>query len=217
MCFDVSAACSGFVYSLDVADQFLKTGKYTNALVIGSEKLSQILDWDDRGTCVLFGDGAGAVVLKASDEPGIIDGVNHAIGEDFECLYAKNKINKTPYYEGSDEHNLLMNGQDVFQFACTKVPEVLRELAERNNVELEEIDYFVLHQANSRIVKKIAKRMKLDINKFYMNMNEYGNTSAASIPIALSEMSAKGMLEGKKVMLSGFGAGLTYGASLIQF
>lgn len=229
MCFDVSAACSGFVYGLDIADQFLRTGKYTNALVIGSEKLSQILDWEDRGTCVLFGDGAGAAVLRgcepltsegnmSKESPlGIIDTVNHSIGKDFECLYAKNTVNKTPYYEGSDEHKLLMNGQEVFQFACTKVPQVLRELAERNSVDLAEIDYFVLHQANSRIVAKIAKRMKINIDKFYMNMNEYGNTSAASIPIALSEMAQQGMLEGKKVMISGFGAGLTYGASLIQF
>lgn len=217
MCFDISAACSGFVYGLDVADQFIRTGKYDKILVIGSEKLSQILDWDDRGTCVLFGDGAGAVVLEASDAVGVIDTVNHSIGKDFECLYAKNVINKTPYYEGSDEHKLLMNGQEVFQFACTKVPAVLREVAEKNGVALEDIDYFVLHQANARIISKIAKRMKLDISKFYMNMAEYGNTSAATIPIALSEMDQAGMLDGKKVMVSGFGAGLTYGASLIQF
>lgn len=217
MCFDVSAACSGFVYGMDIADQFIRTGKYKKALVVGSEKLSQILDWDDRGTCVLFGDGAGAAVLSVSDDVGIIDTVNHSIGKDFECLYVKNPVNKTPYYEGSNEHHLKMNGQVVFQFACTKVPEVLRELGDKNDVALEDVDYFVLHQANSRIVAKIAKRMKLDSDRFYMNMDEYGNTSAASIPIALSEMASKGLLKGKKVMISGFGAGLTYGASLIQF
>lgn len=217
MCFDLNAACSGFVYGIDVADQFLKTGKFKNALVIGSEKLSQILDWDDRGTCVLFGDGAGAVVLEASDDVGVIDSINHAIGRDYDCLYAKNVVNKTPYYEGHDDHKLIMDGQIVFKFACTKVPEVLRELADKNSVDLESIDYFVLHQANSRIVMKIAKRMKIDISKFYMNMDDYGNTSAASIPIALSEMASQGLLEGKKVMISGFGSGLTYGASLIQF
>lgn len=217
MCFDISAACSGFVYGIDVADQFIKTGKYKNALVIGSEKLSQILDWEDRGTCVLFGDGAGAVVLEKGQAGGIIATTNHAIGKEFECLYAKNKTNKTPYYEGSDEHNLVMNGQDVFQFACTKVPASLRALMAENNLTSEEIDYFVLHQANARIISKIAKRLKIDINKFYMNMDRYGNTSAASIPIALSEMSEKGLLKGKKVIVSGFGAGLTYGCSLIQF
>ena len=217
MCFDVSAACSGFVYALDVADQFLKTGKYTNALVIGSEKLSQILNWDDRGTCVLFGDGAGAAVLQASEEVGIIDTINKSIGKDFECLYAKNTINTTPYYEGSDEHNLVMNGQEVFQFACTKVPESLKLLMARHELTESDIDWFVLHQANSRIIIKIAKRLKIDMTKFYMNMDKYGNTSAASIPIALSEMAEQGMLKGKKVIIAGFGAGLTYGCSLIQF
>ena len=217
MCFDLNAACSGFVYSIDVADQFIKTGKYKNALVIGSEKLSQILDWEDRGTCVLFGDGAGAVVLEANDEVGIIDSVNYAIGEAFECLYAKNVGNKTPFYDEQNEHKLMMNGQDVFQFACKKVPEILYEVMDKNQMNQDDVDFFVLHQANVRIVTKIAKRMNIDINKFYVNMEAYGNTSAASIPIALSEMSEAGLLTGKKVLIAGFGAGLTYGCSLIQF
>ena len=217
MCFDVGAACSGFVYGLDVADQFIRTGKYKNALVIGAEKLSQILDWKDRGTAVLFGDGAGACVLEASNEPGILESLNYAIGEDYACLYAKNKVNETPYYKGSDEHHLYMDGQDVFQFACRKVPLVLTELAEKLEVYPDDVDLFVLHQANKRIIGKIAKTMNQPIDKFYMNMDEYGNTSAASIPIALSELSAEGKLRGKRVMIAGFGAGLTYGASMIQF
>ncbi|MCF8020202.1 MAG: ketoacyl-ACP synthase III [Vallitaleaceae bacterium] len=217
MCFDLNAACSGFVYGIDVADQFIKTGKYKNALVIGSEKLSQILDWEDRSTCVLFGDGAGAVILEASDEFGIIDSINYAIGEAFECLYAKNVGNKTPFYEEQNEHKLMMNGQDVFQFACKKVPDILYEVMAKNQITQEEVDYFVLHQANVRIVSKIAKRMKINMDKFYVNMEAYGNTSAASIPIALSEMSEEGLLTGKKVIIAGFGAGLTYGCSLIQF
>lgn len=217
MCFDLNAACSGFVYGLDVADQFIKTGKYTNALVIGSEKLSQLLDWDDRGTCVLFGDGAGAVVVEGTQEVGIIDTINYAIGEDYSCLYAKNKVNKTPYYEGSDDHALVMNGQEVFQFACKKVPEVIQEILEKNQLTTEAIDLFVLHQANARIINKIAKRMKVDVHKFYMNMDKYGNTSAASIPIALAELEDQALLKGKKVIIAGFGAGLTYGCSLIQF
>lgn len=217
MCFDLNAACSGFVYGIDVADQFIKTGKYKNALVIGSEKLSQILDWEDRSTCVLFGDGAGAVILEANDEFGIIDSINYAIGEAFECLYAKNVGNKTPFYEEQNEHKLMMNGQDVFQFACKKVPEILYEVMAKNQITQEDVDYFVLHQANVRIVSKIAKRMKINMDKFYVNMEAYGNTSAASIPIALSEMSEEGLLTGKKVIIAGFGAGLTYGCSLIQF
>lgn len=217
MCFDLSAACSGFVYALDVADQFIKNGKFQNALVIGSEKLSQILDWEDRGTCVLFGDGAGAALLASTSKEGIRATLNRSIGEDYESLYAMNPINKTPYYEGSDEHVLKMNGQEVFQFACTRVPEVLLDLADQLKMPLDEVDLFVLHQANERIINKIAKRLKLPIDRFYMNMNEYGNTSAASIPIALSELQEDKQLKGKKVMVAGFGAGLTYGASLIQF
>ncbi len=217
MCFDVNAACSGFVYGLDIADQFIKSGKYQNAVVIGSEKLSQILDWEDRGTCVLFGDGAGAVIIESSETKGIHGTINHAIGENYACLTAENRINKTPYYEGRDDHFLKMGGQAVFQFACTKVPEVIREVAVQEKVDVSDIDLFVLHQANYRIITKIAKRMKVDISKFYMNMDKYGNTSAASIPIALSELSKEGKLLGKKVMISGFGGGLTYGASYIQF
>lgn len=217
MCFDLNAACSGFVYSLDVADQFLQNGKVKNALVIGSEKISQILNWEDRGTCVLFGDGAGAALLTASEDAGIIDTVNKAIGQDYACLTTKNKVNNTPYYEGSDGEDLRMNGQEVFQFACTKVPEIIREVLAKNGQTLEDVDIFVLHQANARIVSKIAKRLKVDQSKFYMNMDTYGNTSAASIPIALSELSKAGILKGKTVVTAGFGAGLTYGASLIKF
>lgn len=217
MCFDVNAACTGFVYALDIADQFIKTGKYKNALVIGSEKLSQVLNWEDRGTCVLFGDGAGAVVIEATDGTGIVDTINHSIGKDFGCLYLKNYCNDTPYYKGNTEHHLTMNGQEVFQFACKKVPEVIKEITDKNGISLEDIDCFLLHQANIRIIAKIAKRMKVDISKFYTNMDEYGNTSAASIPIALSEMDSKGLLKGKKVLIAGFGAGLTYGCSIINF
>lgn len=217
LCFDVNAACSGFVYGLDIAEQFIKTGKYKNALVIGSERLSQILNWEDRGTCVLFGDGAGAAVIERSEMPGILGTINLSVGKDFECLYSRSFENKTPYYEGNDEHYLTMNGQVVFQFACTKVPEVMHQLLDEQNINIEDIDYFVLHQANSRIIAKIAKRLKVDINKFFMNMDVYGNTSAASVPIALSELSKKNDLTGKKVMIAGFGAGLTYGASLLQF
>jgi len=217
MCFDLNAACSGFIYGIDVADQFIRSGKFTNALVIGSEKISQILDWDDRGTCVLFGDGAGAAVLSAAETTGIIDTLNKSIGQDYECLTAENKVNNTPYYEGSDEHSLKMNGQEVFKFACTKVPEIIRELLEKNERDIQEIDGFVLHQANARIISKIAKRLKVPQEKFYTNMDKYGNTSAASIPIALSEMNQQGDLVGKIIVTAGFGAGLTYGASLIQF
>ncbi len=217
MVFDVNAACTGFVYAMDVADQFIKTGKYRNAVVVGVEKLSQVTDWSDRATAVLFGDGAGAVVMTASEEAGIIDSVNHAIGRDFECLYIKTRHKDTPFYKSQKEHHLVMDGQVVFQFACKKVPEVILETLDKNGMALEDIDLFVLHQANKRIIDRIAKKLKVDIDKFYMNMNEYGNTSSATIPIALDELARDGKLEGKKVVLSGFGAGLTYGTTIIQF
>lgn len=216
LCFDVNAACSGFVYALDVADQYIRTGKYKNAVIIGVEKLSQIVNWEDRSTCVLFGDGAGVAIIKQSCELGVIDTINRSIGEDFQCLYAKLRHNDTPFYKFDNEHHLIMNGQEVFQFACKKVPEIIREVLEKNNMDISEIHCFILHQANKRIVDRIAKVLKVDIEKFYTNMDKYGNTSSASIPIALDELLEQNDLSGKKVILAGFGAGLTYGATVVQ-
>lgn len=217
-CFDLQAACSGFVYGLDVIHQFIQTGKVKKALLIGVEKLSQLLDWSDRSTCVLFGDGAGAVVVESTTEDkGIMHIESKAIGKQWEALVAPLRNNDTPYYKQTIDPYLTMDGRNVFQFACTRVPEIFEEIAENVNLTPDDIELYVLHQANSRIIEKIAKKLKQPIDKFYMNMESYGNTSAATIPIALDELNQEGRLDGKLVGLSGFGAGLTYGATIIQF
>jgi len=217
MCFDINAACTGFVYGVDIVDQFIASGKYKTALVIGAEKFSHTMNWEDRGTCILFGDGAGAVVVEASEEKGIIDVVNHSIGEDWDALTYEIQHEENPFYETKRENGFYMAGRKVFDFATKKVRESIKELLENNNTDISDIDLFVLHQANERIIKRIAKKLEVDIDKFYMNMKDYGNTSAASIPIALDELREKNMLKGKKVLISGFGGGLTYGSSIIQF
>lgn len=218
MAFDLSAACSGFVFALNTADQFIKSGASKRALVIGSEKLSQILNWEDRATCVLFADGAGAVVLGDSDQPGVIASKCKSIGKDYACLTAKTQRFKNPFEEQEKEATYLeMEGREVFEFACTKVPACIEELLEESNILKQEIDYYILHQANTRIIKRVAKVLEEDLNKFYTNMEFYGNTSAASVAIALDEMYRSDKLKGKTVVLAGFGAGLTYGASVIKF
>ncbi len=216
--FDLQAACSGFVYGLDVIEQFIQTGKVKKALLIGVEKLSQVLNWQDRSTCVLFGDGAGAVVIEATQEKtGVMDIYNKSIGTDWDVLTSKIRHNDTPYYQQGSDNYLKMDGQQVFQFACKKVPEIFSELMEKNDIQLSEVDLYVLHQANSRIIERVAKKMGQPMDKFYMNIEKCGNTSAATIPIALDELNAEGKLAGKTVGISGFGAGLTYGAAFIQF
>ncbi len=216
--FDVQAACSGFVYGLEIIEQFIQTGKVKKALLIGAEKLSQVLNWEDRSTCVLFGDGAGAVVIERTQEKtGIIDVMNKSIGSQWKGLTARIQHNNTPYYTQDIEHYLKMDGQQVFQFACTKVPEIFNALLERNKMEISEVDLFVLHQANRRIIERVAKKLGQPLNKFHMNIEKCGNTSAATIPIALDELFIQGELAGKTVGISGFGAGLTYGAAFIQF
>lgn len=216
--FDLQAACSGFVYGLEVIEQFIQSGKVKKALLIGVEKLSQLLDWNDRSTCVLFGDGAGAVIIEATDyELGIIDTCSKSIGTDYEALISPIKHNNTPFYEQNKVPYLSMDGRAVFQFAITKVPALLKETLEKNQMSPDDVDLYVLHQANSRIIDSIAKKLKQPIEKFFMNMDRYGNTSAATIPIALDELAQAGELTGKTIAISGFGAGLTYGVGIIRF
>jgi 3-oxoacyl-[acyl-carrier-protein] synthase-3 len=217
MCFDISAACTGFIYGLDIVNQFIKNGSIKKALVIGTEKISQLLNWNDRNTCILFGDAAGAVDVSLSNEEGIIDIMNKSDGSNYDYLHSKIRHNDTPFYVQDKDHYMQMVGGEIFQFACTKVPQNINDLISNNNEDIENIDYFVLHQANKRIVNTICKKLKQNSDKFYMNIEEYGNTSSASIPVALDKMNKEGLLEGKKVIMSGFGAGLTYGSALIQF
>ena len=216
--YDISAACTGFVFALNTAHAFIQAGIYRTALVVGADVLSKLLDWTDRGTCVLFGDGAGAVVVQAADR-GVIGVKMHSDGTKGGVLTCGSRTNGNFLLGKKPELGYMtMDGQEVFKFAVKKVPEIIKELLEENRTSLEEIRYFVLHQANYRIIESVAKRLKADISKFPANMERYGNTSGGSIPLLLDEMNRKGMLApGDKIVLSGFGAGLTWGATLVEW
>lgn len=218
VCYDLSAACTGFVFALNTAQAFIQSGVYRTALVVGSEVLSKLIDWKDRGTCVLFGDGAGAVVVRA-DETGILGFQMHSDGTKGNVLTCGARSNGNFLMNQKPELSYMtMDGQEVFKFAVKKVPEVISQLLEKTGTPIEEIRYFVLHQANYRIIESVAKRLKVGMEKFPANMEYYGNTSGASIPLLLDEMNRAGKLNpGDKIILSGFGGGLTWGATLIQW
>ena len=223
-CFDLNAACTGFVLAYNTANAYIQSGVYKNALVIGSESLSNLTNWKDRGTCILFGDGAGAVVLTAEEKASYVP-ATHSEGAKGEALTLKsrhdsNGITKEiePNRMMDAEYFMQMDGQAVFKFAVKKVPEAILEVLDKNNIKKEDIDCYLLHQANRRIVEAVAKRMGESIEKFPMNLQEYGNTSSASIPILLDELSREGKLKsGKHIVLAGFGAGLTWGASIMDW
>ena len=203
--FDINSACTGFLAALNTAQTYIEAGIYKTVLVVGAEKLSSLVDWNDRNSCILFGDGAGAVVLKADPE-GLYVQVSHSEGEKGQALTApKNGF-------------LQMDGRAVFEFAVSRVPEVIREVLKKAGIEKEEVDFYLLHQANRRIISAAVKRLGLEEERFPMNMEEYGNTSAASIPILLYEENRRGKLKKDSLLvLSGFGGGLTYGASLLRW
>lgn len=221
--FDVNAACTGLVFGITIATQFIENGVYKNALVIGAETLSKLLDWNDRSTCVLFGDGASAVYLEKSvDETGIIDVVLHADGSKgsfLECkaMPIKNFLTESEQGLQTQQH-ISMQGGEVFKFAVKTIFEGVREILKRQNLSLAEIDYIIPHQANIRIIESAAKLLKTDQNKFYVNLADYGNTSSASIGIALDELSRTGKLKkGQKIILVGFGGGMTSGSLLLEW
>ena len=217
-CFDLNGACTGSLLALNTAQTYLSQGIYQTALVIGAEKLSALTDWTDRGTCILFGDGAGAVVLKA-EESGRYAQVTQSIGKKGGALTLRSR-NQIQYETDpkAKETYLQMNGKEVFTFAVSKVPEAVKNLLSREKVPCEDIRYYLLHQANERIIRSAARRIGEDISKFPMNMDEYGNTSSASLLILLDEVKKSGKLQrGDKLVLAGFGGGLTYGASLIEY
>lgn len=208
--FDMSAACAGFLFALNTAYTYINSGIYKKVLVIGADSMTRFLDWQDRGTCVLFGDGAGAVVLEAS-ETGSFSFVQHADGGRGSVLSC------TVGYQEKLSY-LQMDGQEVFKFALKTVPECIEEVMKKGNIENERVKYYVLHQANSRIISGVAKKLREKEEKFPMNIEKYGNTSAASIPILLDEMHKEGKLEkGDILVLAGFGAGLTWGSTLLQW
>lgn len=217
-CFDLNGACTGSLLALNTAQAYLAQSIYQTALVIGAEKLSGLTDWTDRGTCILFGDGAGAVVLKAA-ENGRYAQITHSIGKRGSALTLKSR-NQVCYETDpkAKETYIQMNGKEVFTFAVSKVPEAIKTLLKREEISCEDIRYYLLHQANERIIRSAARRIGDDISKFPMNMAEYGNTSSASLLILLDEVKKSGKLQrGDKLVLAGFGGGLTYGASLIEY
>lgn len=219
-CFDISAACTGFIYAVNIATQFIKSGQSKNALVIGSEVLSKIVDWEDRNTCVLFGDGAGAAVLQRSDTKGIISEYTGSDGSGGKFLLCDTLSLNNPYFEEAlpIQNTLSMNGREVFKFASRIIPHCIDKVLEKSGHSLEDIKYIVPHQANINIIEYAAKKLKLDKSTFYINLDRFGNTSGASIPIALDEMNDNGMLnKGDKIIVVGFGGGLTFGAILIEW
>lgn len=217
-CFDLNAACTGFLFALNTAQAYLAQGIYRNALVIGAETLSDLVDWADRTTCILFGDGAGAAVV-CGDRQGMFVQKTYSDGGKGHVLTCASR-NQRKYEENPKDTStyMRMDGREVFRFAVSRVPEVIREVLEDARIRKEDISYYILHQANERIVRSVAKRLGEPVEKFPVNMEEYGNTSSASIPILLDEMNRRGMLKsGDKIILSGFGGGLSYGASLLEW
>ncbi len=217
-CFDLNAACSGFMFSLNTAYAYIEMGMAKTVLVIGSETLSREVDWSDRGSCILFGDGAGAAVIQQDDgEGGLIASVTGSDGSQGDVLTCKGRGIQNPFHNSRRRKDYIrMDGQAVFRFAVTMVPRCIKQILKKTETDVEDIKFFVLHQANVRIIELIAKRLRVDLDRFPMNLNRYGNTSSASIPILLDELNRNGLLErGDKLILSGFGGGLTWGAMLI--
>lgn len=215
LAFDVNAACSGFLIALQSAQAMIQSGYVRNALVIGSETLSKILDFNDRTTCILFGDGAGAVVLSQSDKLTNMRHYSRSMGDLDEVLTTDGLPLNTEFTRDVKQSIFLhMKGQAVFRFAVKAMEDAILQLCKQENLALEDIDWIVPHQANRRIIQHVAAKLNIDIEKFYINLNEYGNTSAASIPIALANMKEKGYLKNEqKIILVGFGAGLTWASS----
>lgn len=215
--FDLSAACTGFIFALNMAAQAIRTGSIENALVIGSETLSRFVDWDDRSTCILFGDGAGAFVLQGSEKPGgILSTVMRSDGSGGGLLSVPAGGSKLPAsHEAIDskQHFIQMNGREVFRFATRVMASATRETAELAGWDVEDIDYVIPHQANQRIIEAAARGLRLPMEKFIVNLERYGNTSTASIPLAMVEALNDGLIpDGSNLVLVGFGAGLTWGA-----
>ncbi|KUO59496.1 MAG: 3-oxoacyl-ACP synthase [Gracilibacter sp. BRH_c7a] len=217
--FDISAACTGFIYGLTIARQFIRTGMYKTALVIGSEVLSKITDWEDRNTCVLFADGAGAAVLRRGEE-GLVSEMIGSDGngaENLQCpaVPLNNKFTETKKLSAS---YISMNGREIYKFAVKVIPDCIHKVLEDTGYTLDDIKIIIPHQANVRIVDAAAKKLGIDKDRFFVNLHRYGNTSGASIPIALDEMSKQKLLKKDDlIILVGFGAGLTYGAQLIRW
>jgi len=213
--FDLQAVCSGFTYALSVAEKFIRSGSHRCALVVGSEVFSRILDWKDRGTCVLFGDGAGAVVLEASDEPGILATALHADGSHHGILNVPGHVCGGI---ATGDPFLRMDGQAVFKFAVKVLADVAHEVLDAAGMQSDQLDWLIPHQANVRILSATAKKLHLPAEKCIVTVDRHGNTSAASIPLALDESVRGGKIKrGDKLLLEGVGGGFTWGAALLIF
>lgn len=215
MAFDIQAVCCGFVYALSIAEKFIRSGSHKKALVVGAEVFSRILDWQDRTTCVLFGDGAGAVVLEASEKPGILTTSAHADGSYNNILSVAGNVS---FGKVTGDPFLRMDGQAVFKFAVRVLSEVAEECCNAAGVSANEIDWLVPHQANVRIIESTAKKLGLPMDKVVVTVDRHGNTSAASVPLALDAAIRDGRIQrGQKIMLEGVGGGFTWGAVLLEF
>jgi len=216
--FDVQAVCTGFIYALGIADNFIKAGTSKCALVIGAETLSRILDWNDRGTCVLFGDGAGAVIVQASDKPGILSSHLHADGSYADLLTVPTGISKDQQRFRDEGAHITMKGNEVFKMAVNTLGRIVDETLAANNMQKSDIDWLVPHQANIRIINATGKKLGLDPDHVVVTVDKHGNTSAASVPLALDTAVREGRIkEGETVMLEAFGGGFTWGAALLKW
>ena len=216
--FDVNAACSGFVYALGVANAMIRSGQARTALVVGAETLSRMIDWSDRGTCVLFGDGAGAVVLKADDEPGVLSTHLHADGGHKELLY--NPVGVSVGFTDEPNHGVRvrMTGNEVFKVAVKTLDAVVEETLRANQLDKSAIDWLIPHQANLRIITATAKRLAMPMERVVVTVDRHGNTSAASVPLALDEAIRSGQVQrGELLLLEAFGGGFTWGSALIRY
>lgn len=218
-CFDLSAACSGFIFALNTANAYISAGMANTVVIIGAETLSKIMDWEDRATCVLFGDGAGAAVVRKAEKPSVLAHISGADGSKGAVLQCKAREVNNLFIKGEEKiEYVTMDGKEVYKFAVTCVPDIIKQLLLQSNTEIEDVKYFVLHQANKRIIESVAKRLHVPMEKFPLNIDNYANTSAATIPILLDELNQKGMLErNDKIIIAGFGGGLTWGGALIEW
>ncbi len=211
--FDVQAVCSGFVYAITIADKFIKSGTTGNVLVIGADCLSKIIDWTDRGTCVLFGDGAGAVVMQAATEPGIHATLLHANGSYANMLEVPCGVSRP-----GDDNYVRMKGSDLFKFAVTSMDEIVDEILTGTGMQQSDIDWLVPHQANERIIAATAKKLSMPMSKVIMTVQQHGNTSAASIPLALDVGVRDGRIKrGQLLLMEAIGGGLAWGAALVRY
>jgi 3-oxoacyl-[acyl-carrier-protein] synthase-3 len=216
--FDVQAVCTGFVYALSVADKFIKTGSATKALVVGAETVSRILDWNDRNTCVLFGDGAGAVVIEASDEPGIISTHLHADGAFEQLLRVPSGISRN--YDMLQQGNayMEMRGNEVFKMAVTTLGRIVDETLAANGMKKQDVDWLIPHQANIRIINATAKKLRMSMEQVVVTVHEHGNTSAASVPLALDAAVRDGRIQrGETLLMEAFGGGFAWGSVVAKF